>query len=202
MSAPLFQSDVIFTQRLYAFAGLNPGKLDGKWGPKTEAAAKLWDSRFVAIRDEHGEFDGRTEGNLRTVLPVMQSLARRLLSALIEGGLDVKVLSGTRSYAEQTALFRQGREAPGKIVTKARAGQSWHNFAIAIDIGIFVDGEYMDVESDAEEMYLRAGEIGRGVDEKLAWGGDWPSPDNPHYYLDTTYDKDDLRSRFEAGIPL
>ena len=34
---------------------------------------------------------------------------------------------------EQTALFAIGRTAPGKIVTKARAGESFHNHGLAFD---------------------------------------------------------------------
>ena len=32
-----------------------------------------------------------------------------------------------RTFAEQDKLFAQGRTAPGKIVTRARGGQSYHN---------------------------------------------------------------------------
>lgn len=41
--------------------------------------------------------------------------------------------SGYRSHAEQMELWTQGRLKPGKIVTKAKAGQSSHNFGIACD---------------------------------------------------------------------
>jgi hypothetical protein len=34
---------------------------------------------------------------------------------------------------EQTALYSLGRSAPGKIVTKARAGESFHNYGLAFD---------------------------------------------------------------------
>ena len=34
---------------------------------------------------------------------------------------------------EQTALFSVGRTSPGKVVTKARAGESYHNYGLAFD---------------------------------------------------------------------
>ena len=34
---------------------------------------------------------------------------------------------------EQTALYAIGRTSPGKIVTKARAGESYHNYGLAFD---------------------------------------------------------------------
>jgi hypothetical protein len=45
-----------------------------------------------------------------------------------------------RSFAEQDALYAQGRTKPGKIVTKARGGFSNHNFGVAFDIGVFKGG--------------------------------------------------------------
>ena len=39
-----------------------------------------------------------------------------------------------RSFKEQEALYAQGRSLPGKIVTQAKAGLSYHNYGIAIDI--------------------------------------------------------------------
>ena len=34
---------------------------------------------------------------------------------------------------EQTALYAIGRTSPGKVVTKARAGESYHNYGLAFD---------------------------------------------------------------------
>jgi hypothetical protein len=34
---------------------------------------------------------------------------------------------------EQAALYSLGRSAPGRIVTKARAGESYHNYGLAFD---------------------------------------------------------------------
>jgi peptidoglycan L-alanyl-D-glutamate endopeptidase CwlK len=53
---------------------------------------------------------------------------------LTKHGVTFEVLSGLRSYAQQAALFAQGRTKPGKIVTNARPGSSWHNYGLAIDV--------------------------------------------------------------------
>lgn len=62
--------------------------------------------------------------------------ARRRLQALIRwaaeakrpgGGLDVFQTCTWRSNDEQARLYAQGRTAPGRIVTYARPGESWHN---------------------------------------------------------------------------
>ena len=46
-----------------------------------------------------------------------------------------------RSGAEQDALYAKGRTEPGKIVTKARAGQSAHQYGLALDFVILDAGK-------------------------------------------------------------
>ena len=89
--------------------------------------------------------------------------------------------SGTRTYAEQNTLFRQGRFGnKGPRVTNARGGQSNHNYGIAWDIGLFENGKYL---TDSP-LYKKAAELGRA--DGLEWGGDWTSfKDQPHYQLAT-----------------
>ena len=44
------------------------------------------------------------------------------------------ITQGFRSTAQQDALFAQGRTTPGAIMTKAKGGQSAHNFGLAVDV--------------------------------------------------------------------
>ena len=99
----------------------------------------------------------------------MQPLARKLIEEAIAQGIHVKVICGTRTYAEQNELYAQGRTKPGPIVTKAKGGYSNHNFATAFDIGIFSadDKQYIDESPD----YKRCGQIGEALG--LEWGGSW-----------------------------
>ena len=120
--------------------------------------------------------------------------------------LTVKVLSGTRSYAEQHKLFLQRPR-----VTKADAGQSNHNFGIAFDIGIFDGKTYFTGATRAQEKAyddlakLIKGSLGFtiGKDDKLLdWGGDWKSiVDKPHYELHTGKSVSQCRALLEAGKP-
>ena len=90
----------------------------------------------------------------------------------------VKIICGTRTYAEQDALYAQGRTAPGPIVTDASAGYSNHNFGIAFDIGIFNGGVYL---ADSP-LYTKVGTLGRA--QGLEWGGEWiVFTDEPHFQL-------------------
>lgn len=47
---------------------------------------------------------------------------------------------GMRTFAEQDALFAQGRTKPGGIVTQARGGESPHEYGCATDWTIWTPG--------------------------------------------------------------
>ena len=55
--------------------------------------------------------------------------------------IDLIVTCTFRSAAEQMALYAQGRTTPGPIVTRAKAGQSAHNYGFAIDVVPLVNGK-------------------------------------------------------------
>ena len=143
-------------------------------------------------------FDDRTEANIRTLLPKAQEAARQfmatVLPAMEKKGATVKIISGTRTYEEQDALYAKGRTKPGPRVTNARAGYSWHNFGIAWDIGIFRGREYLE----ESPLYRECGEIGRSLG--LEWGGDWKSfPDELHFQLKTGLTLSEMRRRAQDG---
>lgn len=125
-------------------------------------------------------FDPRTEGHIARLHPKAQEAARRFMAAVIpamqEKGVTVKIISGLRTYAEQDALYAQGRTKAGPRVTNARGGYSNHNFGIAWDIGLFQGGRYLE----DSPLYRVCGKIGR--EQGLEWGGDWKSiQDEPHF---------------------
>jgi len=111
------------------------------------------------------------------LLPEVQVRARRLIKAAAEAGLTLRVTSAYRTWQEQDKLYRQGRSAPGRIVTKLRGGQSWHNFRRAFDVVIMRNG----VPQWAAN-YVVVGRIGEQLG--LEWGGRWRGfPDVYHFQL-------------------
>jgi len=196
MSLTIANEDVLFLQRLLRADGLYRGELDGDWGPQTEAAQVLFETRSHRNAEEEGSFDPRSESRLHSLCLRAQREARRFLRRVSAAGVGARIISGTRSYAEQERLYRQGRFGnPGPVVTNARAGHSNHNFGLAWDIGIFTrDGGYVRDGPD----YDRAAQA--GLAPGLEWGGNWRGlVDKPHYQLATHVELATLRAMFEAG---
>ena len=207
MSQPLSKAEILYLQRTCSVCGFYTGPLDGKWTQAVESAEEKLHAAAKSYQAELGTFDTRTERNIATLMPPTQKLARQFMKAASGFPLTVRIISGSRTYAEQDALYAIGRttqlnKAP---VTKARGGQSNHNFGIAWDVGIFeADGRYMtgalkkDVKAYADLAKLTKPKV-----PKLEWGGDWTGfVDAPHYQLATGKSASQVRALFEAGKPL
>ncbi len=198
MSYQLLKADVLFYQRFLKANGFYKKPLDGAWGKHTDAADGAFLAKSQAIANEYGFFDVRSEGNIITLAPQVQVLARQFLKIMIDAHKDVRIISGTRTYAEQDALYRQGRNGNTlPKVTNARGGQSNHNFGLAWDIGLFENGKYIT----SDNKYKPLAKLVKDELENLEWGGDWQSfPDFPHYqYIPIADSVAGVRALFDDG---
>ena len=102
----------------------------------------------------------------------------------LTGRAFCRFTSTLRTFAEQDALFAKGRTKPGGIVTNARAGSSWHNYGMAIDI-VIVDGKSAswdvkkDFDGDGKSDWIEVVQIFK--EYGWEWGGDWKFNDAPHF---------------------
>lgn len=140
--------------------------------------------QYYPSRPPGYEPDERSANRIATLRPKAQpyflELLKRLNVDVKPIGLEVKVISAYTTWAEQDALYAKGRTQPGPKMTNARGGQSNHNFQIAVDVGLFKDGKYLDESS----YYERMGPIGEALG--LEWGGRWTDgPDLPHFQIKT-----------------
>ena len=78
--------------------------------------------------------------SLDDLLPPVRSRAQAFLAACKQEGIDILVTSTYRDLESQAALYAQGRTAPGKRVTNAKPGQSYHNWRVAFDVVPLRDG--------------------------------------------------------------
>jgi len=190
-----YKADPMFWQRFLKCAGFYKGGIDGDFGPNSLQAAHDFEQVSIGIANQLTSFDGRSETNIQTLLPAAQTKAREFMKAVVGAGITIKIISGTRTFAEQDALYRQGRDLPGSKVTNARGGQSNHNFGVAWDIGVFRNGQYLD----ESPVYRQVGGIGKGLG--LEWGGDWKSmTDEPHFQMVPEADLKAIAAKFEQGI--
>lgn len=171
------KKETVTWQRCLAMAGYyQHGEVDGIAGAKTQRAAEQWVKEHAKIRIRQGELDERTERNLATVCPEVAQAVRAWIRDKVNpycrhAGLVCKVIEGSRTVAAQNAL--------GKGVTNASGGNSFHNYGLAIDIGLFRGNEYLTGDREYRNLHTVCGDP-----EGMMWGGKFKSiTDTPHYQI-------------------
>jgi peptidoglycan L-alanyl-D-glutamate endopeptidase CwlK len=198
MSYQMLKSDVLFYQRFLKANGFYKKELNGTWNIYTNQADADFILQSQSIAQQYGKFHPRSEENIITLVPKTQILARKFLTILTGAGKDVRIISGTRTYAEQDMLYRKGRFGnKERKVTNARGGQSNHNFGIAWDIGLFETGRYITIDS----KYKQLSSMVLPQLNELEWGGAWVNfPDVPHYQHQAVSNSvAQVRNLFEIG---
>ena len=105
------------------------------------------------------------------LIPQAKERVEKFLALCKENDIDLLVTSTFRDFDSQTALYNQGRTTEGKIVTNAKAGDSWHNWRCAVDVVPLVNGK-----ADWDGSHPVWAEIGRlGKEAGLEWAGEWKS---------------------------
>lgn len=107
--------------------------------------------------------------NLDELLPMVRVRVDKFLELCDEHGIDLLVTSTYRDNESQEALYEQGRTRPGKVVTNAKSGESWHNYRCAIDVVPLVNGK--PVWDGSDPIWQTVGELGEKAG--LEWAGRW-----------------------------
>jgi len=94
--------------------------------------------------------------------------AVQFINACGAHGIEVLVTSTYRDNESQQALYNQGRTTPGKIVTNAKPGESFHNYGVAFDFVPLVNGKAV---WDDTALFARCGELAESCG--LEWAGRW-----------------------------
>jgi peptidoglycan L-alanyl-D-glutamate endopeptidase CwlK len=104
--------------------------------------------------------------------PTVQDKCRAHMAACEEAGITLIVTSTYRSPEEQAVLYAQGRTAPGKIVTKAKPGQSMHNHRLAYDVVPLRNGKPVwGTSGEDGVLWKTVGDL--GIAQGLEWAGSW-----------------------------
>lgn len=72
--------------------------------------------------------------SLNLLYPPFRDLVEHGLKLARLTGLQVHVFESYRTFDRQEDLYAQGRTTEGRVVTRARPGESWHNYGLAVDL--------------------------------------------------------------------
>lgn len=120
----------------------------------------------------------------------------------LKGKAECRFTFTLRTFAEQNELFAKGRTKPGTIVTRAKGGQSWHNYGMAVDIVLLVDGKASwdiktDFDKDGRSDWMEVVDIFKRYGWE--WGGDWKFFDPPHFQKTFAMSINEMLKRHIAG---
>lgn len=104
----------------------------------------------------------------------------------LAGKAQVRITQGLRTFQEQNNLYALGRTKPGKKVTHAKPGQSIHNYGLAVDICLIIEGKTAswdtakDWDNDTIADWYECVKI--FAKQGWEWGGNWKTfKDLPHF---------------------
>ena len=140
-------------------------------------------------------WDYHTDRRIRTLHPLIQNNAKAfILQAEKELGIKLRVVSALRTWAEQNRLYAEGRTSAGKIVTNAKAGQSLHNYGLAIDVVEIKNGKALWNNSNWNKIATLGKSLG------FSWGGDWKTfKDKPHFEMKFGRSLNELKDLYASG---
>lgn len=137
--------------------------------------------------------------------PKLREQAKDIYQNILERKVSVRFTDTLRSFDDQDKLYAKGRTKPGKIVTHAKGGESYHNYGLAIDFCLLLKGgkevswdRNMDVDNDNKKDW----------DEVVAafkhygweWGGDWNRfKDYPHFQKTYNISTAELLKKYKAA---
>lgn len=136
-----------------------------------------------AVRNYHPyTWDDKTNAIISKLHPKIRRDAAKVVNALYKKGIKIRFISGLRTFMQQNFLYAQGRSVPGNIVTKAKGGQSYHNYGLAIDV------QYPDkYRNQVVNEFKKRG---------FEWGGEFKNfPDAPHFQKRFGYTWNDFLTR-------
>jgi RHS repeat-associated protein len=132
-------------------------------------------------------WDEHTKERIQTLHPEIRDKVTQLILDLQKQDMTVRVTDYFRTMKEQDELF-------DKKITKAKGGQSYHNYGLAIDVVEIKDG---NANYDSIESYEKIAAAAKAIG--FEWGGDWTTPDKPHFQIAFGYKCSELLDEIKRG---
>lgn len=162
--------------------------------------------------------DKSSQSKIQLLHPDLRELAISTFSqaeAKLTGRAKPRITATLRTFKEQQALYELGRtvvnpdgrsssKPMGNIVTNAKAGQSIHNYGLALDFVLIIDGKdtswnmVRDYDEDGRSDWMEVVNVFKA--NGWEWGGDWASfKDGPHLQFDFGYTWQQLQVKMSVG---
>jgi len=137
------------------------------------------------------------------------------MESALTGRAKPRLTYTLRTLKEQQELYNLGRtkvnpdgKSPkkpmGNIVTNAKAGQSIHNYGLAFDFALIIDGKeaswntIKDWDGDFISDWMECVNVAKS--HGWEWGGDWKTfKDEPHLQYDFGYTWQQLQVKMNLG---
>lgn len=119
--------------------------------------------------------------DIKQLHPELQEKIEEMLCICEKNGYKIGISECLRTVAEQDALYAKGRNGnKEKKVTNAKGStySSMHQWGIAFD---FYRNDGKGAYNTAGNFFECVGAIGKSIG--LEWGGEWKTPDRPHFQL-------------------
>ena len=168
--------------------------------------------------------DKSNDARVAGLHPKIREVVKTLIEKAEEGfpkNIAIRIVQAYRTFAEQNHLYALGRtevnpdgrsasKPYGNIVTNARGGSSYHNYALAIDFAILYDkdgnGTYetlswdmvKDMDRDGQADWMEVVKVFE-ASPGCKWGGRWHSiVDNPHFQWSFGYTESQLLAKYNV----
>ena len=117
-------------------------------------------------------------------LKLLHPKAQSIFKAFIEEceqvlSITLRISEGYRTFAEQFNRYAQGRTLPGKIISYAPAGYSFHEYGLAIDLVRVMPDKSIDWAYNMQQLQSIADKYG------ITCGSRWTGKkvDPPHFEI-------------------
>ncbi|KJR43135.1 Peptidase M15B and M15C, D,D-carboxypeptidase VanY/endolysins domain protein [Candidatus Magnetoovum chiemensis] len=115
---------------------------------------------------------------LKNLHPLLRGKITALMQKLDVENLPFKLFEGYRSPQRQRELYSKGRSVAGKIVTNAKPWSSYHQYGLAVDFVLYINGKWSwDTNGDKGKWWDKLHELAKNIGlERLSF-------EKPHLQL-------------------
>lgn len=148
--------------------------------------------------------DKITLKRIQKLHPNIRNYVLIIYNEILKTGISIRITNTLRTFKEQDDLYALGRTKPGKIVTHAKGGESYHNYGLAIDFCLLISNKEvswnrdLDLNNDGQKDWDQVVKIFKKYG--WVWGGDFHRfKDYPHFQKTFDFSIKQLQKLHQIG---